>query len=74
MSCIAGIRGRRAGAGMPAPLRVLMFAPVEHPDRKNSFEPFIYLTAEQPSHYDLVMDTEVLGVERAAVLIAAAAE
>jgi cytidylate kinase len=49
---------------------------VEHTgrDRKNSFEPFIYLTAEQPSPYDLVINTKVLGVDNAAALIAAAAE
>jgi hypothetical protein len=50
--------------------------PFEHPDRdrKNSFEPSIYLAAEQPTHYDFVIHTELLGVEHATALIAAAAE
>jgi CMP/dCMP kinase len=48
---------------------------VEHTDRerKGYFERFFKLSAEQPTHYDLVVNTEVLSAETAVGLIATAA-
>lgn len=49
---------------------------VEHTDRerKQYFERFFKLSAEQPTHYDLVINTEVLPVDAAINMIAVAAE
>jgi len=57
---------------LPAEAEVLVVHPGR--DRKNSFEPFIYLAAEQPTHYGLVINAKVLGVDNAAAPIAVAAE